>query len=65
MKVLVTNDDGISSPGLAALAAMVVDAGMNPVVAAPAQDHSGAAAALGPLADPSRVVVDQVAIGSL
>ncbi|MBC8195746.1 MAG: 5'/3'-nucleotidase SurE [Acidimicrobiia bacterium] len=65
MRVLVTNDDGIASPGLAALASMVADAGMTPVVAAPALDHSGAAAALGPLADPSRVSVDEVMLGDL
>ncbi len=65
MRVLVTNDDGIGSPGLEALAAMVAGAGLTPVVAAPARNHSGAAAALGPLPDPDRVEVDRVHLAGL
>ena len=34
-RILVTNDDGIDSPGVAALAAMVAEAGFVPVVVAP------------------------------
>lgn len=46
MRALVTNDDGIDSPGLAVLARVAVDAGFEVVVAAPATEHSGASASL-------------------
>jgi 5'-nucleotidase len=65
MRVLVTNDDGIDSPGLAALAEMVGEAGHTPVVAAPVRDQSGVAAALGPLDDPSRVSIERVSMDGL
>lgn len=47
MKIVVTNDDGFESPGIHALAAMVSRLGHEPVVVAPAQDMSGASAAIG------------------
>ncbi|MDP8988148.1 MAG: 5'/3'-nucleotidase SurE [Actinomycetota bacterium] len=47
MHVLVTNDDGIGSPGLTALARAVVDAGHDVLVAAPDNDLSGSSAAIG------------------
>jgi 5'-nucleotidase len=62
VRVLVTNDDGIASPGLHALAAVVADAGHQPVVAAPSTDWSGASACLGPLEDPDRVSVERVVV---
>ena len=65
MRVLVTNDDGISSPGLHALAVAVADAGHLPVVAAPSTDWSGASACLGPLDDPDRVPVSRVEVPGL
>jgi 5'-nucleotidase len=65
MRILVTNDDGIDSPGLAALAEMVGEAGHTPVVAAPVRDQSGVAAALGPLDDPSRVSIERVSMDGL
>lgn len=43
---LVTNDDGIDSAGLHALAAAALEAGLDVVVAAPAEQASGASAAL-------------------
>jgi 5'-nucleotidase len=46
VRILVTNDDGIDSPGLHALAAMAVRAGHDVVVAAPAEESSGAGAAV-------------------
>ena len=49
MRVLVTNDDGIEAPGIHRLAAAVVDAGHDVVVAAPRTDMSGSGAALGRL----------------
>ena len=60
MRILVTNDDGITSSGLHSLAAAVVAAGHQPLVAAPSWDWSGASACLGPLDDPNRVPVDRV-----
>jgi 5'-nucleotidase len=46
MRVLVTNDDGIHSPGIAALAGVLAEAGHQPIVAAPAEDKSGASASI-------------------
>ncbi|MCP2333965.1 MULTISPECIES: 5'/3'-nucleotidase SurE [Actinoalloteichus] len=46
VRVLVTNDDGIDSPGLHALAAVAVREGAEVTVAAPAHDASGSSAAL-------------------
>ncbi len=47
MKLLVTNDDGISSPGLHALVRALVQDGRDVVVAAPDRDMSGSGAAIG------------------
>jgi 5'/3'-nucleotidase len=47
MKLLVTNDDGVSSPGLHALVRALVDDGRDVVVAAPDRDMSGSGAAIG------------------
>ncbi|HWH34225.1 MAG TPA: 5'/3'-nucleotidase SurE [Acidimicrobiales bacterium] len=47
MRLLVTNDDGIRAPGIAALAGALVGAGHEVVVAAPEDDRSGAGAAIG------------------
>ena len=59
--VLVTNDDGIESPGLSALALQLEARGFDVLVAAPATNMSGASAAIGPT-DPHtparRVVLD-------
>ncbi len=46
LRVLVTNDDGIDSPGLAVLANIARAAGHEVVVAAPAHQYSGASASL-------------------
>ncbi|USQ75218.1 5'/3'-nucleotidase SurE [Ornithinimicrobium cryptoxanthini] len=46
MRVLVTNDDGIDSPGLAVLANVAHAAGHEVVVAAPSHEYSGASASL-------------------
>ncbi len=43
---LVTNDDGIDAPGLHALAGAAVEAGLDVVVAAPAEEASGAGASI-------------------
>ena len=41
MRALITNDDGIESPGLAVLAQVALDAGYEVLVAAPARESSG------------------------
>jgi 5'-nucleotidase len=43
---LVTNDDGIESPGLAALTRCALDSGLSAVIAAPAKESSGTSAGL-------------------
>src|SRR5215510_14966407 len=47
MKILVTNDDGVESPGLHALVRALVADGCDLVVAAPDRDMSGSGAAIG------------------
>lgn len=49
MRVLVTNDDGVSAPGILPLAVALAAAGHDLVVAAPRTDMSGSGAALGRL----------------
>jgi 5'-nucleotidase len=49
MRVLVTNDDGVESPGILALARGLAGAGHDVFVVAPASDLSGAGASIGPL----------------
>jgi 5'-nucleotidase len=46
MRILVTNDDGIASPGLRALAGAVIAAGHEPMVVAPIDDRSGCGAGM-------------------
>ena len=46
MRTLITNDDGIDSPGIRVLARVAVTAGLDVVVAAPGWDSSGASASL-------------------
>lgn len=48
MRVLVTNDDGVASPGIAVLAGVAVELGHDVVVVAPDEDRSGASASIGP-----------------
>jgi 5'/3'-nucleotidase len=49
VRILVTNDDGIGAPGIAALAHSAHDSGHDVVVVAPLVDYSGAGAAVGPV----------------
>lgn len=56
-RALVTNDDGIDSPGLGALAAGVRDAGFDVVVAAPHTDTSGVGASVLSVRDGDRTAV--------
>jgi 5'-nucleotidase len=47
MRILVTNDDGVDSPGIHALAATLVADGHDVFVVAPSDDRSGAGASIG------------------
>jgi 5'-nucleotidase len=49
VRVLVTNDDGVSAPGIAALAEAVARSGNELIVVAPLVDYSGSGAAVGPV----------------
>lgn len=49
MRVLVTNDDGVRAPGLAALARRLDEHGYDVMICAPSDDRSGYGAAVGPL----------------
>lgn len=51
-RVLVTNDDGVSAPGLGALASAAILLGHDVVIAAPSSDRSGSGAAIGPVRGP-------------
>ena len=64
MKILVTNDDGIDAPGIQALAAGCHAAGHEPVVVAPSEDMSGAAAAVGRVRVDQRIVTRRVTLAS-
>lgn len=56
MRALVTNDDGIDSAGLAVLTRTAVAAGLDVVVAAPAEQSSGASAAISAVRREGRTV---------
>jgi 5'-nucleotidase len=58
-RVLVTNDDGIDSPGLVALARCARDLGWDTVVAAPATESSGTSAGLTAAKDNRQVAVER------
>ncbi len=62
MRVLVTNDDGIEAPGIHALAAAMVDAGHEVVVAAPLRDMSGSGAAIGVMSAGEELLVSPAEI---
>lgn len=64
-RVLVTNDDGIDAPGLAVLARLARDAGLDVVVAAPAEQSSGASAAITAARRDGRTPVDRVELPGL
>ena len=62
--VLVTNDDGVESPGLAALVRATVGPGRRVIVAAPSSDQSGTSAAVAPRS-PEGVSIEPVSIAGL
>jgi 5'-nucleotidase len=55
MRALITNDDGIDSPGLAVLASAALDRGLDVVVAAPATQASGTSASVAAVGENGRV----------
>jgi 5'-nucleotidase len=59
VRALVTNDDGIDSAGLAALTRLAAGAGLDVVVAAPAEQSSGASAAITAVRDEGRTLVER------
>lgn len=59
MRALITNDDGVDSPGIQALTAAAVDAGLDVVVAAPGWDSSGASASLTAVERDGRLVLEE------
>jgi len=65
MRVLVTNDDGVSAPGVHALALAAADAGCTVVVAAPDSEQSGTSAAVSAVEDDGRVVVKRYDLGEI
>jgi 5'-nucleotidase len=65
VRVLVTNDDGVLAPGIAPLAAAVVAAGHDVVVAAPQEDMSGSSAAIGRMHADETIDVEPVDLPGL
>lgn len=68
MRILITNDDGVFAPGIAALARGLESAfsGVHElVVVAPLTDHSGAAAAVGPVYERESIPYEAVEIPGL
>lgn len=65
MRVLVTNDDGIDSPGLHALAVALIEDGHDVLVAAPHEDVSGTSAAIGRLRPDQSVEVVEMRLSGV
>lgn len=65
MKLLVTNDDGVLAPGIAALARAMVDTGHEVVIAAPREDMTGFGAALGAFHADGTIEVKPIQLGGL
>lgn len=59
MRALVTNDDGIDSPGLAVLVGVARDAGYDVTVAAPATEASGSGTSLAGVEHGGRLAVER------
>jgi 5'-nucleotidase len=64
-RVMVTNDDGIHSPGLHALAAMAEEQGYDVTVAAPVGESSGSSAAVTGTEAEGRIIVERQALPGL
>jgi len=59
VQALITNDDGVESPGLAALAEVAAKAGFDVTVAAPSWDSSGASASLTAVQQDGRFLIEE------
>lgn len=57
MRILVTNDDGIDAPGLAALVGRLVATGHEVAVAAPSNERSGSGTSLGAVFDGTPITI--------
>jgi 5'-nucleotidase len=64
-RVLITNDDGVESPGLRRLARAASDAGFAVVVAAPSTDSSGASASLTAVQADGRIMMKRHRLAGL
>ncbi|MFD4639660.1 5'/3'-nucleotidase SurE [Lentzea sp. NPDC058436] len=65
MRALITNDDGIDSPGLAVLAAAALESGLDVLVAAPVTQASGTSASVAAIGDDGRVVSERRSLPGL
>ena len=65
MRALITNDDGIDSPGLVTLAAAALESGLDVLVAAPATQSSGTSASVAAASDTGRIVSERRALPGL
>ena len=61
--MLITNDDGVRSPGIAALAGALAGVGHDVIVVAPLLDHSGYGTAIGPLHVDGQVAYERIELG--
>ncbi|HEY0700380.1 MAG TPA: 5'/3'-nucleotidase SurE, partial [Micromonospora sp.] len=59
LRVLVTNDDGVSAPGIRWLARAAAERGLDVVLAAPGEEASGSSAAMTAIERNGHVVVDE------
>ena len=65
MRLLVTNDDGVLAPGIAALARAMVSTGHEVVIAAPHEDMTGFGAALGAFSSQGSIDVQPIELDGL
>ncbi len=65
MRALVTNDDGVASPGLLALTRAALAEGLEVVVAGPARESSGASAALTATESDGRLLLESIELDGL
>lgn len=59
MRALITNDDGIDSPGLVTLAAAALECGLDVLVAAPTTQSSGTSASVAAASESGRIVSER------
>ena len=64
-RILITNDDGIDAPGIAALARAIVAGGHDVVLAAPLHESSGSGSAIGHLLHGTRIRYERRSLDGL